>query len=59
MLGKVFHASVLVGDQDNALDFYTNVLGLEKRVAPPTPGYQSMGHGHRIGGRTVRGGDSH
>jgi catechol 2,3-dioxygenase-like lactoylglutathione lyase family enzyme len=28
---------VLVSDQDEALDFYTNVLGLEKRVEYPTP----------------------
>ena len=37
MLEKVFYTSVLVSDQDNALDFYTNVLGLEKRVENPTP----------------------
>jgi catechol 2,3-dioxygenase-like lactoylglutathione lyase family enzyme len=28
---------VLVSDQDKALDFYTNVLGLEQRVENPTP----------------------
>ena len=38
MLEKVFYTSVLVSDQDRALDFYTNVLGLEKRVENPTPG---------------------
>jgi catechol 2,3-dioxygenase-like lactoylglutathione lyase family enzyme len=37
MLEKIFYTSVLVGDQDKALDFYTNVLGLEKRVENPTP----------------------
>src|SRR4051812_36614984 len=37
MLEKVFYTSVLVSDQDQALDFYTNVLGLEKRVENPTP----------------------
>ena len=37
MLEKVFYTSVLVSDQDDALDFYTNVLGLEKRVENPTP----------------------
>jgi catechol 2,3-dioxygenase-like lactoylglutathione lyase family enzyme len=37
VLEKVFYASVLVSDQDKALDFYTNVLGLEKRVENPTP----------------------
>jgi catechol 2,3-dioxygenase-like lactoylglutathione lyase family enzyme len=37
MLEKVFYTSVLVSDQDKALDFYTNVLGMEKRVENPTP----------------------
>src|SRR4051812_17883747 len=37
MLEKVFYTSVLVSDQDKALDFYTNVLGLEKRNENPTP----------------------
>ena len=37
MLEKVFYMSVLVSDQDRALEFYTNVLGLEKRVENPTP----------------------
>src|SRR5436189_5414258 len=37
MLDKIFYTSVLVSDQDKALDFYTNVLGLEKRVENPTP----------------------
>ena len=37
MLEKVFYSSVLVSDQDRALDFYTNVLGLEKRAENPTP----------------------
>ena len=37
MLEKVFYMSVLVSDQDKALDFYTNVLGMEKRVENPTP----------------------
>ncbi len=32
-----FAQSVLVSGQDKALDFYTNVLGLEKRVENPTP----------------------
>ena len=32
MLKNVFYTSVLVSDQDRALDFYTNVLGLEHRV---------------------------
>ena len=37
MLKNVFYTSVLVSDQDRALDFYTNVLGLEHRVENPTP----------------------
>jgi predicted enzyme related to lactoylglutathione lyase len=37
VLEKIFYTSVLVSDQDKALDFYTNVLGLEKRVENPTP----------------------
>jgi predicted enzyme related to lactoylglutathione lyase len=37
MLQKVFYTSVLVSDQDRALDFYTNVLGLEHRITNPTP----------------------
>jgi len=37
MLEKVFYTSVLVSDQDKALDFHTNVLGLEKRGENPTP----------------------
>jgi predicted enzyme related to lactoylglutathione lyase len=37
MLERVFYASVLVSDQDRALDFYTNVLGLEQRNDNPTP----------------------
>jgi predicted enzyme related to lactoylglutathione lyase len=37
VLKNVYYTSVLVGDQDRALDFYTNVLGLEKRVENPTP----------------------
>jgi predicted enzyme related to lactoylglutathione lyase len=37
MLQKVFYTSVLVSDQDRALDFYTNVLGMEKRAENPTP----------------------
>jgi predicted enzyme related to lactoylglutathione lyase len=36
MLERVFYASMLVSDQDRALDFYTNVLGFEQRVDAPT-----------------------
>src|ERR1700745_3030010 len=37
MLEKVFYTTVLASDQARALDFYTNVLGMEKRVENPTP----------------------
>jgi predicted enzyme related to lactoylglutathione lyase len=37
MLDKIFYTTMLVSDQDRALDFYTNVLGLEQRVDNPTP----------------------
>jgi predicted enzyme related to lactoylglutathione lyase len=37
MLDKVVYISVFVKDQDKALDFYTNVLGFEKRVDVPYP----------------------
>jgi predicted enzyme related to lactoylglutathione lyase len=37
MLEKVVYTSVLVSDQDQALDFYTNVLGFEQRIDSPTP----------------------
>jgi predicted enzyme related to lactoylglutathione lyase len=31
MLKKVVYVALLVSDQDKALDYYTNVIGLEKR----------------------------
>jgi predicted enzyme related to lactoylglutathione lyase len=37
MLEKIFYTTMLVGDQDRALDFYTNVLGFEQRIDNPTP----------------------
>jgi predicted enzyme related to lactoylglutathione lyase len=37
MLERLQYISVFVSDQDDALDFYTNVLGLERRVDAPTP----------------------
>jgi predicted enzyme related to lactoylglutathione lyase len=37
MLKKVVYVALLVSDQDKALDFYTNVIGLEKRGEYPTP----------------------
>ena len=46
MLDKIVYTTLLVNDQDRALDFYTNVLGLEKRVDNPTtdgPRFLSVG----------------
>ncbi len=37
MLEKVLYVTVFVKDQDKALDFYTNVLGFQKRAENPTP----------------------
>jgi predicted enzyme related to lactoylglutathione lyase len=37
MLKKLVYVALLVSDQDKALDFYTNVIGLEKRIDSPTP----------------------
>ena len=37
MLINVVYVAVFVSDQDRALDFYTNVLGFEKRMESPTP----------------------
>jgi predicted enzyme related to lactoylglutathione lyase len=36
MLEKIVYTTVFVTDQPRALDFYTNVLGLEKRADNPT-----------------------
>jgi predicted enzyme related to lactoylglutathione lyase len=38
MLKRVVYVALLVSDQDKALDFYTNAVGLEKRADFPTPG---------------------
>ena len=38
MLKTVPYAAIMVSDQDKALDFYTNVVGFEKRGDLPTPG---------------------
>jgi catechol 2,3-dioxygenase-like lactoylglutathione lyase family enzyme len=38
MLTKVMHVTLFVSDQDTALDFYTNVLGFEKRLDRPGVG---------------------
>lgn len=37
MLKKVPYVALMVSDQDKALDFYTNVIGFEKRGDLPTP----------------------
>lgn len=37
MLENVFYTTILVSDQDRALDFYTNAVGMEQRVDNPTP----------------------
>jgi catechol 2,3-dioxygenase-like lactoylglutathione lyase family enzyme len=38
VLTGVKYVTLFVTDQDKALDFYTNVLGFEKRVDNPAPG---------------------
>jgi predicted enzyme related to lactoylglutathione lyase len=37
MLKEIFYTTMYVSDQDRALGFYTEVLGLEQRVDNPTP----------------------
>ncbi|WP_394845414.1 VOC family protein [Pendulispora brunnea] len=37
MLSKVAYVTLFVNDQDKALDFYTDVLGFEKRADNPLP----------------------
>ena len=37
MLNKLVYVTLLVSDQDKALDFYTNVVGFEKRSDYATP----------------------
>jgi predicted enzyme related to lactoylglutathione lyase len=37
MLERIVYTTVMVSDQDRALDFYTNVLGFEQRIDNPTP----------------------
>ena len=37
MLKKVVYVALLVSDQDKALDFYTKVIGLDKRGDYTTP----------------------
>jgi len=38
MLKKVIYVALFVSDQDKALDYYTNVIGLERRWSVPLPG---------------------
>ncbi|NDJ61812.1 MAG: glyoxalase, partial [Chloroflexi bacterium] len=42
MITKVTHVSVLVNDQDEALKFYVDTLGLEKRSDDPMPGSENQ-----------------
>jgi catechol 2,3-dioxygenase-like lactoylglutathione lyase family enzyme len=51
MLKHLAYITVFVSDQDRALDFYTNVLGLEQRIDNPTP------EGARFLGVAVKGED--
>jgi predicted enzyme related to lactoylglutathione lyase len=37
-LTKIVYITQLVSDQTRALDFYTSILGFEKRIDNPTPG---------------------
>jgi len=37
MLRTVPYVALMVSDQDKALDFYTRVIGFEKRIDAPTP----------------------
>ena len=37
MLRNVPYVALMVSDQDKALDFYTRVIGFEKRIDAPTP----------------------
>jgi predicted enzyme related to lactoylglutathione lyase len=46
MLKKVVYVALLVSDQDKALDYYSNVIGLEKRGDYPhrdTPRFLTVG----------------
>jgi catechol 2,3-dioxygenase-like lactoylglutathione lyase family enzyme len=38
MLNNLVYVAVFVSDQEKALDFYTNVLGFEKRIDVPSVG---------------------
>lgn len=38
MLNKIMYVTIYVTDQDRALEFYTEGLGLEKRLDFPGPG---------------------
>jgi len=53
MLRKVPYVALMVSDQDKALDFYTNVIGFEKRGdfpgAPGAPRFLTVGvHGQEF-----------
>ena len=38
MIGKATHVPIVVRDQDKALEFYTEVIGFEKRQDYQQPG---------------------
>lgn len=57
MLEKIVYTTVFVSDQDRALDFYTNVLGLEKRVDNPRPFNPQQSDGSRFLTVAVKGQD--
>jgi predicted enzyme related to lactoylglutathione lyase len=43
VLDKLIYTSMFVTDQQRALDFYTNVLGFEKRLENPDTGFLTVG----------------
>lgn len=43
MFTDVIYTTLFVSDQDRALDFYTNVLGFEKRADNPSPAGRFVG----------------
>jgi predicted enzyme related to lactoylglutathione lyase len=48
MFEKIIYTTLFVSDQDKALDFYTNVVGLEKKgenATPQRPRFLSVGVG--------------
>jgi catechol 2,3-dioxygenase-like lactoylglutathione lyase family enzyme len=56
MLEKVLYTTIFVSDQDRALDFYTNVVGFEKRFDNPLP-FDKTSDGSRFLTVAVKGQD--